>query len=176
VTPADDGPIASHLPFLLDEGREEHGVLLAHVARANPHWRSLADRESLAIFQGPHAYVSPRWYTTSLAVPTWNYAAVHAYGRARLLEDPAEVLAYLERLVRHHDPEWSLPEGDFIPKLVNGIAAFELPITRLEGKVKLSQNRPEADRRAVAAALAVGSPGEASVAALMVARGIAPER
>ena len=174
VTQADDGPIASHLPFLLDAERGEHGVLVAHVARANPHWRCLADRESLAIFQGPHAYVSPRWYTTPMAVPTWNYAAVHAYGTARLLEDPAEVMDALERLVRQHDPSWVMPEGDFIRKLASGIVAFELPIARLEGKFKLSQNRSEADRRGVAAALAGGGPGDAAVAELMAARGIAP--
>jgi transcriptional regulator len=174
VTHADDGLIASHLPFVLDAARGQHGVLIAHVARANQHWRSLADRESLAIFEGPHAYVSPRWYGTPLAVPTWNYAVVHAYGRARLLDDPAEVLVALDRLVRQHDPDWAVPDGDFVPKLAAGVVAFEIEIARLEGKFKLSQNRPEGDRRSVVAALSAGGPGEAGVAAMMVDRGVAP--
>jgi transcriptional regulator len=172
----DGAPFATHLPFLLDEARGPLGTLLAHVARANPHWRYFAPgRPALAVFQGPHAYVSPAWYAEPRAsVPTWNYVAVHAYGVPVLLEEPARVRALLARLVRTHeagrpDP-WtfeSLPE-DYVAGMLQGIVAFEVPIDRLEGKAKLSQNRGAADQARVQAALA-GSPDplDAAVAGLM---------
>lgn len=168
-------PFATHLPFLLDEDRGPLGTLLGHVARANPQWRYFRpDRPVLAIFSGPHAYVSPAWYEVHPSVPTWNYVAVHAFGVPSLIEEPVRVRALLARLVRVHeagrpDP-WSfesLPEG-YLAGMLKGIVAFEIPIDRLEGKAKLGQNRTAADRARVRAALeAAGDPLAAAVAALM---------
>jgi transcriptional regulator len=155
VTVADGAPFASHLPLLLDEA---HGALLGHVARANPQWRHFGPGEAVAIFQGPHGYVSPSWYATAPAVPTWDYVAVHAYGRPRVIEDPAAVRRLLARLVASAESAlpapWSLdlPE-DFLARMVHGIVAFEMPLDRLAGKRKLSQNRSPADRAGVVAGL-----------------------
>jgi transcriptional regulator len=142
--------IASHLPFMLDSQRGEYGTLKAHLARANPQWRQFG-QEALIIFQGPHAYVSPSWYETHPSVPTWNYAVVHGYGVPRVIEDEGVLYRMLDSLVRNHeshrDPAWEmrLPE-DYLDKMMKSIVAFEIEITRLEGKYKLSQNRSEVDQ------------------------------
>jgi transcriptional regulator len=152
--------VATHLPFLLEAERGTHGTLVAHMARANGQWRAFRKgEEALAIFQGAHAYISPSWYAAELSVPTWNYVAVHAYGVPRLIEESAEVRRLLAALVPVYeaglpDP-WSLerlPE-EFVERLSRAIVGFEIPITRLEGKLKLSQNRSQADREGVVAAL-----------------------
>lgn len=141
-------PFATHLPFLLDGDR-----LLSHFARGNPHWKSIDGRaEMLAVFSGPHAYVSPRWYEAEQAVPTWNYVAVHVYGAPRVIEDPVRVRDLLDRLVTEYEGDaWSLGgrDADFTERMSRGIVAFEMPIERIEGKFKLSQNRPVEDRRRV---------------------------
>lgn len=163
---------ASHIPFMLERGRGDKGTLLAHVARANPIWRLLETRPALAIFQGPHGYVSPRWYATQPAVPTWNYSAVHVHGRARLLHEPAELTALVDRLARlYEDPSgWSVagqPER-FIDGMVRGVVGIEIEIAELQGKFKLSQNRPRADRDGVIAALETsGRAEDRSLAAAM---------
>jgi transcriptional regulator len=161
ISTGPDGIVATHLPFLLDEGRGQRGTLLGHFARANPHWRSLdPTKEVLAIFQGPHAYVSPSWYTTAPAVPTWNYAVVHCYGRPRLIEDPAQVRDVLTKTVTAYESGMTQPwRIDSLPSLyaqnmAAAVVAFEIDITRLEGKWKLNQNRSAADRDGVIAALA----------------------
>lgn len=176
VTAEDGRPFATHLPLLLDPGRGPHGVLLGHMARANPQWRSFGGgAEALAIFAGPHAYVSPRWYATQPSVPTWNYAAVHAYGVPRILDDAAEAREALARLTARleGDGGWSmdgLPES-YLAGMMRGIVAFEIPVARLEGKFKLSQNRSATDRRRVVAALEAGAaPLDRDIAALMRAR------
>src|SRR5207249_2012477 len=116
--------------------------------------------EALVIFQGPHAYVSPAWYTTPLAVPTWNYAVVHAYGTPRILDERGAILPYLDRLVRSYEQQFEQPwelallPPEFTDRMMSGIVAFEIPISRLEGKLKLSQNRSVADQQAVLDALA----------------------
>lgn len=170
-------PFATHLPFLLDPDRGPHGTLLGHVARPNPQWRGFAPgRPVLAIFQGPHAYVSPSWYGVHPSVPTWNYVAVHAYGVAVILEDAAPVRALLARLVEIHEADrpapWSLaalPE-DYLARMLGGIVAFEIPIERLEGKAKLSQNRAAEDQARVRATLAASDdPLARAVARLMAA-------
>jgi len=167
--------IATHLPILLDESRGPNGTLMAHMARANPHWHAFAQRaESLAIFVGPHAYISPGWYSSEVAVPTWNYAAVHAYGVVSLLEDPARVRDLLEATVGTFESgfaaPWStarIPE-DYVTNLARGIVAFEMPIEKIEGKRKLSQNRPVTDAEGAAAGLrAQGDPVGLQVAELM---------
>jgi transcriptional regulator len=148
--------VATHLPLLLDPQRGPYGMLLGHMARANGQWQELSMGETaLAIFQGPHAYVSPSWYATRPAVPTWNYMVVHAYGVPRLVEEEAELCRILDATVRLYEsdlPEpWSLGAlpPEYLRKMLAGIVGFEIPIDRLEGKQKLSQNRSPEDQRGV---------------------------
>ena len=151
-------PFATHLPLLFDRTRGPFGTLAGHVALGNAQWKHLqSGGEVLALFQGPHAYVSPSWYETELAVPTWNYVAVHAYGTPRLLNDDelaAQLRAMIEKFESGFAAPWpgDLPD-DFESKLRLGIVGFEIEIARLEGKNKLSQNRPAADQSGVIAAL-----------------------
>jgi transcriptional regulator len=145
-----DGQLfATHVPFLLDPSRGPNGTLRGHMARANPHWQAFrAEEEVLVIFQGAHAYISPSWYLAGPAVPTWNYSAVHAYGAPTLLSEWTDTRALLEDTVRTFEAgfvqQWSTARAgeDYIHKLGQAIVAFEIPIIRLEGKRKLSQNRP----------------------------------
>jgi transcriptional regulator len=161
---------ATHLPLVVkDEG--PHGVLEGHFAKANPHWQSLANRETLVVFPGPHGYVSPSLYTEELSVPTWNYVAVHAYGTLTPIEDDAGKEILLAGLIQANDPGYSeqwrnLPDG-YRRNMLAGIVGFRIAVARVEGKFKLSQNRPEADRRAVHDAQAAGSPDQQSLAAWM---------
>jgi len=145
----DGAPFATHLPFLLDGER-----LLGHFARGNPHCKAIDGKtEMLAVFSGPHAYVSPRWYEPGPAVPTWNYVAVHVYGAPRIVADVAAVRALLDRLVAEYEAgAWTLDgqDDDFTERMMRGIVAFEMPVARIEGKFKLSQNRSAEDRRSVA--------------------------
>ncbi len=177
ITADDTGaPFATHLPILVDERRGPLGTLRGHVARANPHWRHLAaGRPTLVVFSGAHAYVSPAWYATHPAVPTWNYVAVHASGTGALVEDAEQVRTLLADLVHVYEspgPEaWSfeaLP-ADYVAGMQRGIVAFEIPIAGLEGKAKLSQNRDAVDRGRTREALAASDdPVARAVAALMV--------
>lgn len=167
----DDGsPAATHLPLVVkDEG--EHGLLEGHFARANPHWKSLARKETLVVFNGPHSYVSPTLYAEELSVPTWNYIAVHAYGKLSLVEDEAGKEALLAGLIQTNEPafadKWkAMPDG-FRRTMLAGIVGFRIPIDRIEGKFKLSQNRPEVDRRNVQAAHAGGDADQQALAAWM---------
>jgi transcriptional regulator len=176
VSTGEDGaPFVTHLPLLLDDDASPNGKLVGHVARANPHWRLFGrGTPTLAVFHGPHAYISPNWYATANLVPTWNYMAVHAYGTPRLLEDSAAALAVVERLSGYFEaalPQpWStatLPPGNALAQM-RGIVAFEIPIDRLEAKAKLGQNRQAADRQSAADALdGLGGEDNAAVAALM---------
>jgi transcriptional regulator len=172
------GPLeAAHLPFVLDRARGPLGTLIAHVARANPIWRRFADDpEVLAVFQGPHVYVSPDWYAARGLVPTWNYLAVHAYGVPRILEGEAAVTAALSRLTATMEAglapklPWTLAEiaEPDLAALRRGVVAFEIEISRLEGKRKLNQNRTAADRAGVIEALeASGEPEGLVVASAM---------
>ena len=168
VSVAENSVQATHLPFLYDPEAGPNGALLAHMARANPHWRDLArlaeqGGEALIVFQGPHAYVSPTWYGPGPAVPTWNYVAVHAYGAPRLIEEPARVRALLERLGAIQEAgqptPWSLDGQDqaYIARMLRGIVAFEIRVTRFEAKAKLNQNkRPDERRGAIAGLRASG--------------------
>ena len=176
ITADDAGaPFATHLPILVDATRGPRGTLRGHVARANPHWRYLAaGRATLLVFAGAHAYVSPSWYATQPAVPTWNYVAVHATGTAGLVEDAERVRALLADLVHVYEgpgpAAWSfeaLP-ADYVAGMQRGIVAFEIPIDRLEGKAKLSQNRDAVDQGRTREALASSDdPVARAVAALM---------
>jgi transcriptional regulator len=154
-----EAPFASHLPLLLDTTRGQHGVLRGHMARANPQWRHFRpDQEILAIFLGPHGFVSSNWYEEpAVMVPTWNYTAVHVYGTPRLIEDSGGVFALLTDMMAFFQPEGNpmslAPPTERAQELVRAIVGFEIDITRWEGKFKLSQNRSEADRRRVREAL-----------------------
>jgi transcriptional regulator len=154
-----EGLVASHIPFVVDrDGEQLH--LLGHLARPNPQIEDLArGGEMLAIFSGPHAYISPRWYASGPSVPTWNYVDVHAYGSVRLVEDGDWLRGLLRRLTARHEAgspaPWrmqDLPET-YLAGMLEGIVGFDIAVTRLEGKYKLSQNRPAVDRPRVIAAL-----------------------
>ena len=166
--------IATHVPVLLDGEAAPGGTLFGHFARANPHWRALdGAAESLVIFSGAHAYVSPAWYNESPAVPTWNYAAVHVYGSVRAIEDPEAILPVIDRLIATFDTQGytknSVPQ-DYRTNLARGTVGFELTISRVDGKAKLSQNRPVEDRRSVVHHLSQSAdPAERSLAELMQA-------
>ncbi len=160
VTTGPDGLLATPLPLLLDPEEGPFGTLLGHVARANPQWhRSAPDADGLAMFTGPDAYVTPSWYATKRAtgkvVPTWNYIAVHAYGRVEFIEDAEWLLGLVTRLTKKHEgareKPWAVSDApaDFIRSQLKGIVGVRLPIARLEGKWKMSQNRTAEDRAGV---------------------------
>ena len=153
ATAGEEGvPFATHLPFLV-ERRGNDAVLVGHVARANPHWQAFDGvRQALAVFQGPHGYISPAWYATPAKVPTWNYIAVHAYGTPRIVADAGAARATIAALTESFeagrvDP-WamsSLPARE-AEKLLTALVVFEMPVVRLEGKWKLGQHMAEEDR------------------------------
>jgi transcriptional regulator len=164
VTGTADGLIATPLPLFLDETEGEQGVLYGHVARANPQWQMPPLGEALAIFMGPDAYVTPSWYASKAehgkVVPTWNYSAVHAYGPLEFFDDAQRLLDVVTRLTELHEKTrtkpWAVSDApeSFIKSQLRGIVGLRLPIVRLEGKRKLSQNRNAADRAGVAEGLA----------------------
>ena len=164
VTQTEQGPFATHLPCLLDRNAGEFGTLVGHVARANPHAElfssaaqstdEVSTADSLVLFAGPHAYVSPSWYEESPAVPPWNYQAVHAYGRPVRITEEVELLSILERSVdqyeRHRPQPWRMDvDSTFIQRLLPQIVGFRMELTRLEGKFKVSQNQSVARRERV---------------------------
>ena len=159
VTPVLPEPLVTHLPLLHVADCEPHGTLVGHFARANPHAEAAADAESIAIFHGPHAYVSPSWYAEpAAAVPTWNYAVVHAHGRIELAQSAAETQAVLDLMIHRFESArpapWQLGlDRDRLEAMVRAIIGFRLRIRRIDAKFKLSQNRSREDRRRVAAAL-----------------------
>lgn len=155
-------PNITYIPLLLEDG-----ALLGHIARANPHWQRFGDGPSVALFHGPHAYVSPRWYENpSEQVPTWNYAVVHAHGRPQPQDGDAR--AHLERLAAHFENGQPLPTDPAkIDRLQHGVVAFRMPIERLEIKFKMNQNKSVADRAGVIRGLREA--GEAATADWMQA-------
>jgi transcriptional regulator len=176
VSTQEDGiPLATHLPFLYEPEPAPYGVLKAHLARGNPQWRTFqAEREVLVLFQGPHAYISPSWYEVEQSVPTWNYAAVHAYGRPRLITEHSALYLHLKALIATHEAQFANPwqfehlPAEYIEGLMKGVVGFEIAITRLEGKFKMSQNRSEAERTRISAELrATEHPMLADVALLV---------
>ena len=180
VTHASQGLHASHVPLLLDPDEGPYGTLYGHLARANPHGKALAEgTETLVIFAGEQAYISPSFYPSKAehgkTVPTWNYLAVHAYGTAEVFEDAERLLALISRLSSKHEAgrpaPWAVSDapGDYIDSMLKAIVGFRLPITRLEGKRKLSQNRDAADQAGVRQGLLANSnPQDHALAHLMV--------
>lgn len=180
VTHASQGLHASHVPLLLDPDEGPYGTLYGHLARANPHGKALAQgTETLVIFAGEQAYISPSFYPSKAehgkTVPTWNYLAVHAYGTAEVFGDAERLLALVSRLSSKHEAgrpsPWAVSDapGDYIDSMLKAIVGFRLPITRLEGKRKLSQNRDAADQAGVRQGLLANSnPQDHALAHLMV--------
>lgn len=157
VSSTDSGPFATHLPLAIRQ-EDQKLVLRGHVARANPHWRYLEEQaHCLTIFHGPHAYISPSNYTARESVPTWNYAAVHVYGDARIFSAEADVHHMLNELMNAFEPAYREQWNDLSPvfreKMLHGIVGFEIAATSIEGKFKLSQNRPRQDQSNVIDAL-----------------------
>lgn len=152
VISADNGLSATHLPFVLKVNEGEQGVLYAHCAKANTHWNTLQGQNVLVIFTGPHAYISPSWYKTQPAVPTWNYTAVHAYGVASLL-NPQDTLKAVDEVVKKYEPQL-LVSRDIVTdqikhKLLAGIVGFKVELTTIEGQLKLGQNRSQEDQAGI---------------------------
>jgi transcriptional regulator len=173
ISSVDALPFATHLPFLLERGAGPFGHLVGHLARANPHGHDLDGSEVLALFSGPHAYISPTWYEAENVVPTWNYVAVHAYGICRQIDDPASLADILRTSVATFEAGFAAPwqletDSEFFSRLVQGIIGFRIEITRLEGKWKLSQNHPRERRDKVIRALeASPDSNEREIAAMM---------
>lgn len=174
ITSQDDLPFATHLPFVLEEQRGSTGTLISHMARANPQWRHFTEKSVLVVFQGAHTYVSPTWYRSEFNVPTWNYVIVHAYGIARIVEEMTDVTNRLDQLVAQYEGDgtdaWSVPwKDDRYGKLTGGVVTFEIEISKLEGKWKISQNKSQADQQGVIEHLQqmTSSPDAVDMAAMM---------
>jgi len=182
VTVSPDGPMVSHVPMLLDTAPAPYGTLRGHIARANPQWKDLvAGVPALAIFMGPDAYISPALYPSkkqnSKVVPTWNYVAIHAIGPVTFFEDPDRLLKIVTGLTERHEAPrrepWAVSDApaDYVQSMLRAIIGFEIPIARLEGKWKMSQNQPAENRTGVAEKLADdGGRGGAEVAAIVAER------
>lgn len=157
VSSTDEGPYATHLPLFV-RAEEEKILLRGHVAKVNPHWRYLEQQpKCLTIFHGPHAYISPTNYLARESVPTWNYAAVHVYGEARIFSSESDVHLMLEELMNTFEPsyreQWDSLKSTFRENMLRQIVGFEITATKVEGKFKLSQNRPKQDQANVIASL-----------------------
>jgi transcriptional regulator len=151
-------PFASHLPFLLDRAVGPHGTLICHVARPNPQWQQAAGQTALAIFSGPHAYISATWYDAENVVPTWNYPAVHAYGQVEVVEDKAALLDIMKKMVHFYEPvmprPWSFdPSSTYGERMLAQIVGIRIEIAKIEGKWKLNQNHSVERRTNVVRAL-----------------------
>ncbi len=169
----------NHVPFLLETTAGELGTLKGHVARANNVWQNIPEQtDSVVVFRGPHAYISPSWYPGKQehgrVVPTWNYAVVHAHGRPRIIEDTAWLRGHLSELTEMHEAgrvnPWKLTDApeDYTDRMLRGIVGLEMPITRIKGKWKVSQNRSREDRFGVIAGLeSRGDPQSLAVAELV---------
>ena len=155
VTLTSEGLDANHIPMEIDPAPAPYGTVRGHVARGNPVWRDLQSHDVLTIFQGPHTYISPSWYPTAqdshTAVPTWNYVVVHAHGTIRIIDDEAWVRGQLEALMSRFEAgrtnPWRMSDipADYVNTHIRGVVGFEVRISRLIGKWKVSQNRPAGD-------------------------------
>ena len=157
ISSTPEGPFATHAPLVVRES-PDHLLLRGHVAKANPHWRHLDQQpQCLTIFHGPHAYVSPANYTTREVVPTWNYGAVHVYGNARTFSAPEELLTVLHELIPMFEPayadQWASLSQAYRERMLSHIVGFEITVTNVEAKFKLSQNRSKQEQQNVIASL-----------------------
>jgi transcriptional regulator len=186
VTQGDGELLANHIPFLLNPTRGERGTLVGHVARANRVWKSFSsDVDSVVVFQGAETYITPSWYpgkhAHGKAVPTWNYAVVHAHGLPRAIEDRDWLLEHVTRLTERHESGQAMPwkvsdaPRDFIDRLLQAIVGIEIPIARLVGKWKVSQNRPEPDKLGVVAGLLARGDAQSMAMAALVREHVSPD-
>jgi transcriptional regulator len=172
VSAENDLPTATHLPFIIEK-REDKMILSAHMAKANDQWQGFGEKDVLVIFNEPHAYISPLLYNELINVPTWNYVAVHAYGKVKTFETVEENLALLEKMIAVFDPEylngnWREIPFEYKANLAKAIVAFEIEVTDLQGKKKLNQNKPGEDAQNVIAAFEKSeSPNEQQIARFM---------
>jgi transcriptional regulator len=181
VTATEQGLVGTTLPVLLNDSEGPNGTLYAHVARANPQWKLAPTCEAMMVFNGPEAYVTPAWYATKQethkVVPTWNYVAIHAYGPVEFFDDADRLLDVVTRLTDLHEQarpdRWAVTDApaDFIKSQLKGIVGLRIPITRLDGKRKLSQNRNAADRAGVIEGLSASDRPEDRAVASMIPRG-----
>lgn len=185
VVQAGEGLVANHVPFLLDRSRGPHGTLLGHVSRANPVWRQLQDgTPSVVMFQGPQSYITPGWYPGKAAhgevVPTWNYVVAHAHGVPRAVDDAQWLHEFLMRLTATHEAAQAVPwamtdaPAAFVDKLLRAVVGIEIPIDRLEGKLKASQDEAIPDRLGTVRGLLAQGNANASAMALLVQAALAP--
>jgi len=187
ITLGSGGLEANHVPFEIDAASGDHGVLRAHVARSNPVWRDFSkDTDALVVFQGAQAYISPSWYQTKQenekVVPTYNYVVVHAYGALRIIDDAKWLRDLVGRLTERYEAQqlapWKVSDApeDYIEKMLGAIVGIEIPINRLVGKWKVSQNRPEVDRHGVVAGLQQSGREEPQIMAAAVAVALSGKR
>jgi transcriptional regulator len=179
VSQVEDAPFATHIPFLLDRDHGRNGRLVGHVARANPQWRHLAGQRALAVFSGPHAYISPTWYEAENTVPTWDYVAVHATGMVETIEDKETLLDIVRRTTDAYESTMPAPwklnaEGAFVDRLLDQIVGFRLRIDKLEGQWKMNQNHPAERRAKVIRALETRGTGDDAAVARLI-RATLPE-
>jgi transcriptional regulator len=181
ISGTDDGPFATHAPVAIREAGQDL-VIRGHVAKANPHWRHLEQQpQCLTIFHGPHAYVSPNNYTTREVVPTWNYGAVHVYGNARVFSAPDQLLAVLHELIAMFEPayaeQWAGLTEAYRARMLSHIVGFEIAVTKIEAKFKLSQNRTREEQENIIESLgAATDTAVTGVARLMHELGLGTEK
>ncbi len=182
ITLGAEGLCANHIPMHLSESPQPYGLLSGHVPRSNPVWREASNQvEAIVIFQGPNAYITPSWYAskkeTGKVVPTWNYTVVHAHGHIRVIDDAQWLRAHLETITNQHEAShahpWAVADApnDFTEKLLGSLVGIEISISKLVGKWKVSQNRPEQDRAGVVAGLRSLGVSDTSQMAELVERG-----
>lgn len=187
VTLTQNGLDANHVPFLVQSDPAPYGTLHGHIARANPLWRDFSSSvQALVIFQGPQTFISPSWYPskkeTAKVVPTWNYVIVHGHGHLRVIDDSVWVRAHVEELTNRHEGERPVPwkvtdaPADYLESMVGAIVGLEIPITRLVGKWKVSQNRSVRDREGVVEGLMGEGTGSAAAMARLVQQALPPAR
>jgi transcriptional regulator len=169
-------PFATHLPVIVAEA-DRQIMVRAHVAKSNPHWKMLEEKDSLLIFHGPHAYISPALYEIRESVPTWNYATIHAYGRGKILSSDTDKHRVLGELISQFDSsylsQWNSFDEQYRSRMLNHIVAFEIAVTRIEAKFKLSQNRTQTEQENVIQSLGASADSAISaVADLMRKRGL----
>lgn len=175
ITSINGVPQATHLPFVVEE-RDENLFIISHFSKANEQCRHLLTNEHLVIFSEPHAYISPKHYDRRENVPTWNYVAVHAYGKAKIIDEKKASIAVLESMIASFEPDykkqWDALEDRYKTKMLNGIVAFEISVTKLESKEKLSQNKKENERQSIIDALSKSQhANEKAIADYMTALG-----
>jgi transcriptional regulator len=180
VSDFDGAPFATHLPLLLDRTIAPYGGLIGHMARANPHWEKADGKTVLAVFAGPHAYISPTWYEAENVVPTWNYVAVHALGTFRAIHEQKDLLAIVSQYVDFFEavlphPWKFVADSEYARKMAGAIVGFTIEISRLEGKWKLNQNHPRERREKVIRALRAAGDDVSSAVADQMQRQLAEE-